>query len=102
MTSQEERDIVSRLRKQERREYSEQTASWRSYPDSLCLEAADTIERLREALKPFAEAVDKVDGLAKVADDRPLVFINWQMWKQWEYLLVGHFRAARQALDPRP
>lgn len=96
MTSQEERDIVSRLRKQERREYSEQTASWRSYPDSLCLEAADTIERLREALKPFAEAME-----IAMAGDKPqtLGLLNAIAF----YHLKGHaFKDARQALDPRP
>lgn len=58
-----------------------------------CAEAADYIDRLEAALKPFAE-------LAAAMSDNP----KPDDWIAWGYnsadILYGDFRAARRALTP--
>ena len=75
-------DIVKRLR--------ETQDDW---PASLVVfeqEAADEIEKLRAALKPFADAADDLDE-----DDKD----DWEIWEHWAAMNVKikHLRAARAA-----
>lgn len=89
MTS-EARDIVERLMKATLYEGHGELSA-------LPEEAAEEIRRLREALGPFAQFCAKIDGeelenALSTPDDRVI----------HPGLTVGHFRLARQALDPRP
>lgn len=78
-------DIVERLRATRRAKIPARASLWE--------EAADEIERLREALKPFGELGSKIDSS----------FLDH--WGQVEYrpslhsITIGHLRRASAALE---
>lgn len=85
-------DLVERLREGTTIRLSETAASY-TPPPKLQIEAADRIEALERALKPFAEYMGDMDrdNLGNPLPDDAGV--------GWVYLKQADFRAARRALS---
>jgi hypothetical protein len=61
----------------------------RYYNADIIREAADEIERLRAALKPFAYEYD-------------ILMLQQDAFPAWHSVKTAHLREARRALEPKP
>jgi len=98
-------DIVERLRARNER-FQSCAGNYLYYGGSdsiLDCDAAAEIERLREALRPFAELAELFDDENR-SSNMPAtgVVYAWGRLHRDYVLTVEHLREARAALEPRP